>query len=256
MDARITFIAPGVFGVEENCGDDIEVRALLVEGDKHTLLVDTLLRPSDLAGIKQRLAGREGRLLVANSHADWDHWWGNAAFPEAPIVAHRLTRERQLLEGERSLADMRAARDGFAEVTLRPATVAFEGVLVLDLGGIRAELSLLPGHTPDCIVVWVPERELLFAGDTAEDPVPLVTVGPIHGWPQALRAWARKAKIVVPAHGPVSGPELLVRNAQYLEGLLTDPSRSVPELEGAEEFYRNAHQRNLNRAAEEAGRAL
>ncbi|MBV9280766.1 MAG: MBL fold metallo-hydrolase [Chloroflexi bacterium] len=245
--------AADVFTVEGSCPPDGRVRANLVCGSEFTLLIDTLSRPSDLEGVRELVRERGRPLLVANSHADWDHWWGNAAFPGVPVIAHRLTLARQHREGRRALAAKRRGDEGFfAGVTLRPATVAFDGRLDLDLGGLHVELRHLPGHTRDCTVAYIPERRLLFAGDAAEDPIPLVTDGPIAGWPEALLDWARRARIVVPAHGRVSGPELLERNAAYLRGLLEVPGSAVSELEGADAFYRRAHRRNLKRAAEEA----
>ena len=112
----------------------VDVRALLVCGADVTLLIDTLLLPSDLEEVRESVSRRGRPLLIANSHADWDHWWGNAAFPEAPVIAHRLTQLRQRREGRRSLAAQRRKDEAyFADVALRPATVAFEGVLRLDL---------------------------------------------------------------------------------------------------------------------------
>jgi glyoxylase-like metal-dependent hydrolase (beta-lactamase superfamily II) len=254
----ISPILDDVFAVDAPCDPDVDVRALLVFGSDFSLLLDTLLRPADLEGVRER-AREQGRpLLLINSHADWDHWWGNAAFPESPVIAHRATLQRQRQEGRRALAAQRRKDPvGFADVSLRPATVTFEGRLDLDLGGLHVELRELPGHTKDCIVAYIPQRRLLFAGDAAEDPIPLVTEGPIASWSQRLHAWADKAKIVVPAHGAISGPELLQRNADYLEGLLSDPDRRVAELAGANAFYRRAHRRNLKRGAQErAGLAL
>lgn len=246
----ISPIVENVYAVEAN--DTVEVRAILVTGTHFTLLLDTLARPSDLEDVRTFVADRDRPLLIANSHADWDHWWGNAAFPEAPVIAHRLSYDRQVAEGEQSLAEMQAKDERYAGITLRPATIAFDERLTIDLGDIHVELSLAPGHTHDCIIAWIPERELLFAGDVAEDPAPLVTEGPIAGWPELLRAWAERARIVVPAHGAISGPELLTRNAAYLDGLFARPPRVVPELEGADTFYTEAHQRNLKKAARES----
>ena len=239
-----------IYAVEGPCEPGVEVRALLVTGRDWTALLDTLSRPSDLEVVCELVLRRGRPLLIVNSHADWDHWWGNAAFPDTPIIAHELTLERQRREGRRALAAQRRKDAAyFGEVELRPATVAFQGRITLHLGGLHLELHHLPGHTRDCIVAFIPERKLLFAGDTAEDPIPLLNEGPVGEWPEGLLHWAERAVTVVPAHGSVDGPELLRRNTLYLRGLLADPGREIPELAGAEPFYRRAHRRNLKRAA-------
>lgn len=239
-------VADDVIAVETS----VDIRALLVYGRDFTLLIDTLTRLADLDPVREEVARQGKPLLIANSHADWDHWWGNAAFPEAPVIAHRLTLERQRREGKRALtAKQKESPIHFADITLRPATIVFEGALTLDLGGLHVEISPLPGHVPDETVAYLPERRLLFAADAAEDPVPLLNSGPLLAWAQALEDWARRARVVVPAHGAVSGPGLLRRNAEYLRGLKSDPGRKVLELAEARSFYKGAHLRNLKRAA-------
>lgn len=246
----ITPIAENFYAIDAPCEADVDVRALLVCGQRYSLLIDTLLRPADLVPVADIVRGAGRPLLIVNSHADWDHWWGNAAFPEAPVIAHRLTRERQMREGKRSLAAQRRKDPAaFAEVVLRPATVAFSDALDLDLGDLSVELRPLPGHTRDCIVAYFPERRLLFAGDTVEDPIPLLNEGGFDRWPDELLEWATRVRVVVPAHGAIGGPDLLRRNAAYLHGLLAEPGRAIPELQGAPAFYRRAHRRNLKRAA-------
>ena len=66
---------------------------------------------------------------------------------------------------------------------------------------------------------------------------------------ERLLEWAEQARVVVPSHGEIGGPELLRRNAAYLEGLQREPQRDVPELATADSFYKRAHQRNRRRAA-------
>jgi glyoxylase-like metal-dependent hydrolase (beta-lactamase superfamily II) len=248
--AAIEQIARQVEGVNAPLGS-IQVRALLVYGDRYTLLIDTLSTPSELTAVREAVQQRGLPLWIVNSHADWDHWWGNSAFPDAPIIALRSTRTRQLREGKRTLTSFRKRDERFNEVELRPATIAFEDRLDLDLGGITVELHPVPGHTHDTLVAWIPERKLLFAADAAEDPIPLINEGPVGDWPQRLRSWAERAKVVVPAHGPVQGPELLTRNAAYLQGLFAAPDRQPPELEDADDFYRRSHRGNLKKAAAE-----
>ena len=246
VTVALTPITDDVLAVEAS----VDIRALLVFGQDFTLLMDALTRPADLDGVREEVARRGKPLLITNSHADWDHWWGNNAFPDAPVIAHRITTQRQQREGARELAKhQKESPVHFAGVVLRSATVIFDETLTLDLGGLHVELSLLPGHVPDETVAYIPERRLLFAADAAEDPVPLLNSGPLAGWSDALEAWARRARIVAPAHGAVSGPKLLRRNAAYLRGLKSDPGRDVPELAGANSFYTGAHRRNLKRAA-------
>ena len=247
----ISPLATDIFAINAPCDPEVDVRALLVTGRDRAVLIDTLLRPSDLDGVQEIVASHGKPLYIVNSHADWDHWWGNGAFPAAPVVAHRLTHERQLREGRRQLTAKQRTDSSFAEVILRPATITFEDWMQFDLGGIHVELSPLPGHVHDQIVAYIPEHRLLFAADAGEDPIPLVTEGPVAPWARALRTWAGKARTVVPAHGPIGGAELLRRNAAYLEGLLHEPERAVPELAGAPAFYRRAHRRNVKRAAAE-----
>src|SRR5579872_991603 len=171
----ITALGENIYGIEAPCEPGVDVRAMLACGDNYSLLLDTLLRPADLDTVRPLVESRNRPLLIVNSHADWDHWWGNAAFPDAPVIAHRLTRERQLREGRRSLAAQRRKDpETFADVVLRPATIAFDGRLELELGGLRVELLPVPGHTADCIVALLPDRRLLFAGDAAENPIPLL----------------------------------------------------------------------------------
>jgi glyoxylase-like metal-dependent hydrolase (beta-lactamase superfamily II) len=248
-------LATDIFTINAPCDPDVDVRALLVTGRDCSVLIDTLLRPSDLDGVREIVESHGKPLYIVNSHADWDHWWGNGAFPQAPILAHRLTQERQLREGRRQLASKQRTDSSFGEVVLRPATITFDGTLQLDLGGVHVEFSPLPGHVHDQIVAYIPEHRLFFAADAAEDPSPLVTEGPVAPWAAALRAWAGKVRTAVPAHGSIMGPELLERNASYLEGLLHEPQRTVPELAGAAAFYRRAHRRNLKQAAESASEA-
>lgn len=254
VDVRMVSIDDGVIAVEASYPTfDTVVRALLVHGERGSALIDTFARPIDLDVVREEVERRARPLWVINSHADWDHWWGNAAFPDAPVLASRSTLRRQRREAKRELRRMlQQAPDLFAGVELRPATMSFDVTAELDLGGITIELHPLPGHSHDQIVAWLPEKKLLFAADAAEDPLPLATEGPISGWPETLETWAARARTVVPAHGAISGPELLRGNATYLRGLLSPDGREFPELAGADAFYKRAHRRNLKRGAAEA----
>src|SRR4051794_29753211 len=77
---------------------------------------DTGPNPEHMALIMDRLANVAGgrQLLVLNTHADWDHYWGNGLFtgPEvrypAPILGHQIAGQRaESDEARATLAEMK-----------------------------------------------------------------------------------------------------------------------------------------------------
>jgi glyoxylase-like metal-dependent hydrolase (beta-lactamase superfamily II) len=255
MDERVTITQHGVdilvaerslSGLGEG---DIGVRALLLLGEHLSLILDTLIRPEDMAQFAT-LARDHGRpLLVVNSHADYDHAWGNGAFA-GPIIGHARCRERLLGEGEvATLDELRAKAPGFFDtVMLVPPQITIERRLDIALGGLTVQLHHLPGHTPDSLLAYVPERGLLFAGDCAEWPIPLIGDGPLMPWAAALREWAAAPGLqtVIPSHGRLGGAELLEANAAYLEQLEGDPDAPWQPPDGADAWYAaEAHPLNI-----------
>jgi glyoxylase-like metal-dependent hydrolase (beta-lactamase superfamily II) len=208
----------------------VDVFAVVTQ--RYVVLVDTLATPAAAAAVldylRPRLASR--RLLVVNTHADWDHCWGNAVFDgpaarwPAPIIGHRRCRERLASAAARAeLAQAQArAPARFGAVRLVPPSLTFARTLTIDGGDLTLALLHTPGHQPDHLAVWLPEARLLLAGDTAEAPFPSVA-GPA-GVP-ALRASLRRLAALAPAtllacHAPgVTSPDLLAANAAYLDEL-------------------------------------
>lgn len=245
QDVSVTQLQEGVYIASRPLGDgEPDVRAALLLGERRALVVDTLARPEDMAPLVDLIAAHGRPVIVVNTHADWDHSWGNAAFPGAPIVGQRLCRDRLLGERERTVLQRKREENSafYANVQLLPPDVTFETTMSLDLGGLTVELHHLPGHQPDCLVAYVPERRLLYAGDCAEDPFPLLISGPREEWIRGLRAWSeRDLDTVIPSHGHIGGVELLLANADYLVGLEQDGPPPV----GTPDFYLEAHANNM-----------
>lgn len=252
-DVTVAQLQKGIYLASCPLGaDEPDVRAALLLGEKWAVVVDTLTCPEDMAPLREIIAAHGRPALVVNTHADWDHAWGNAAFPDSLIVGQRICRERLLGADERAmLAQKRAEEpDHYAAVALIPPAATFETALTIDLGGLTMELHHVPGHTPDCLMVHVPERRLIYAGDWAEDPFPLLESGPLDGWIASLRAWStREVETVIPAHGRIGGGESLHANAAYLESLRDDP----PAPPGTPPFYVTAHAENVAAARRLAG---
>ncbi|MGH2389833.1 MAG: MBL fold metallo-hydrolase [Chloroflexota bacterium] len=208
--------------------DEVDTFALITQ--RYIVLVDTMSTPAQaeaiLAYVKADLPGR--RLLVINSHADYDHCWGNAVFASpdgaypALIIAHQLAYERLIgPDDAASLAGRQAEELRFAPVRLIPPTISFEGELRIDCGDLTLRLIPAPGHSPDQVVVWIPEWRLLLAADAAEHPIPYVKD---HATLPQLRQTLHdlldlKPAIVLPCHGGTTSPELIHRNIAYFAAL-------------------------------------
>ncbi|MEW6284372.1 MAG: MBL fold metallo-hydrolase, partial [Candidatus Eremiobacterota bacterium] len=176
------------------------VQTFLVVTRRYLVLVDTMINPDTAMQLvrlgRAEAPGRE--LLVLNTHADWDHYWGNQIFA-CPILGHRLAMHRAVdEENQVELAQMRAKNpELYSEVVLTSPTVGLEGRTVIDGGDLRLELIPTPGHQPDHLAVFLPEISLLLAGDAAEHPFPLVSQ---KGGLSQLRESIRAMQALKPTH--------------------------------------------------------
>jgi glyoxylase-like metal-dependent hydrolase (beta-lactamase superfamily II) len=207
----------------------LEVDAYVVTTDRYLAIVDTYATP-ELAlelieTVKPDLAGRQ--LLVINTHADWDHCWGNAIFaPSGPypaiIVGHEnmLTRLR-----EGGFAELQSYQTDnptrYANVQLVEPHLTFSDRLQLRGGDLTIELIHTPGHTIDHVAIWIPELKLIIAADAIESPIPEVdsddTITDLRQSFALLKSL--DAEFILPSHGGTCTPELLDRNINYFNYL-------------------------------------
>jgi glyoxylase-like metal-dependent hydrolase (beta-lactamase superfamily II) len=208
---------------------ELEVDAYVVTTDRYLVIVDTYATP-ELAlelieTVKPDLAGRQ--LLVINTHADWDHCWGNAIFaPSGPypaiIVGHEnmLTRLRETAVAELQ-THQNANPSRFANVKLVEPHLTFNDRLKLRGGDLTIELIHTPGHTIDHIAIWIPELQLIIAADAIESPIP--EVGDDYSLTDLRQSFALlkslNAQFILPSHGGTCTPELLDRNIRYFNHL-------------------------------------
>lgn len=215
------------------CQNGRLVQTFIVVTQRYVVLIDTVINPATARRLVEHArpylaAGRT--LLVINTHADYDHAWGNqlfagadAPFP-APIIGSQRCADRLRADEEASLLQemQRAEPEIFSEVRLTPPTVRFDGELTIDGGDLTLHLIPTPGHTEDHLSIYIPEIATLLAGDAAELPYPAARTPT--GLP-AMRASiaalaALNAQIVLYCHAPVTaGPQLLRDNLAYFDAL-------------------------------------
>jgi len=128
-----------------------EVDTFAIRSRRLLVVVDTMSTPADArrlrAALEPDLDGRT--LLVVDTHADYDHAWGNQVFADVPIVGHAVCGAR--LHGAAAYEDLerwKAQMPGrFDEVEPTAPSILFgDAGLVLD-GGERALQAAASGAT-------------------------------------------------------------------------------------------------------------
>jgi glyoxylase-like metal-dependent hydrolase (beta-lactamase superfamily II) len=176
---------------------EYDVNVGLVVGSEGALVVDTR---ADLEQGQQLLADiREVTELpvrwVVNTHAHFDHVFGNPAFTDAKSYAQENTAA--------AVAETVAI------------DISFSVAKVIELGDRRVEvLHLGNGHTDGDVVVVVPDVDVYFAGDMIEESAP-----PSYGEDSFPLQWAdtvdrligllTATSKVVPGHGAVVDAEFV-----------------------------------------------
>ncbi len=183
------------------------------------IVVDTLTGPAEIAPVAEFVASEAGerRVVVVNTHHHWDHVFGNAAFAGEDIVAQRgcpRLIQAELQGGDESL------RLPPSEGVPLPNVTFGDRLSYSDDGG-AVHLIHTPGHSEDSIVVFLTESRLLLGGDTVEWPLP--NFGQRDGrddWVRTLRQLKQlPADLVVPAHGPAMGKQIIDANELYVTGV-------------------------------------
>ena len=218
-DARLLVLA----------NDDL-VQTFIVATQRYVVLVDTMINADTAVQLLHHaqpyLTNRQ--LLVINTHADYDHAWGNQLFagPDArypaPIIGSRRCADiLRRPEAQAHLAQMAAKEPAiFGDVVLTPPSILFDDTLTIDGGDLTLELFAAPGHTPDHIALYIPEIDTLLAADAAELPFPFArTTAGLPAMRQSLAQMAAyQAKHVFYCHAPVTiGGQLLHDNIAYFD---------------------------------------
>lgn len=201
----------------------------IIISQRYVVVVDTMINPATAAALldvaKAHMNGARS-LLVINTHADYDHAWGNQTFAAAgvPIIGRRNSVPIFSQPGSLSfLQKMQEEEpDIFAGVRLTPPTVLFDDALTIDGGDLTLELLATPGHTVDHLSLYIPQIRTLLAADAAEFPYPMARTE--EGLPQMRQSLQRLGELdadtVLYCHAPVEmGAQLLQDNIAYFDRL-------------------------------------
>lgn len=219
--ARLVEVADGVYAYIQPDGGWCLSNAGVIGDGSGTAVVDTAATHARALRLRQAVASLTPHApdVVINTHHHGDHTFGNQVFA-GPVVAHELAR-REMAESGLGLTQLWPDVE-WGEITLKLPSVTFRDELTLHVGQLRVELIHVgPAHTSNDTVVWIPDRGVLFVGDVAmAGATPFCLMGSVQGSLDALaRLRELTPQVVVPGHGPVSGPEVFDRNEAYLRWL-------------------------------------
>ncbi len=219
--------------------DDISV--MIIIGTKFTVFCDTHLGPDSIKEIHQFLSliSHPDHFFIFNSHSDWDHIWGNCAFPGMIIAGHITCRERMKERGTFDLFRQMTKIRGHVNIKLPNLT--FDSGLILEEDDI--EFSYAPGHTIDSSVCLDRKDDILYVSDLVEDPIPYIDYDRIDIYIRTLESLLRSsADIMVSAHSGIITRDLIRSNIEYLRKVSRGQQIDTASL-GA---YEKVHKANLN----------
>ncbi len=221
-DERVRVFRRSLGEMEDFSG--MEVDAYVVITERYVVVCDTMLCPEDAAVMIQMVQGAltsRRELLVVNSHADWDHVWGNRYFTgehAAPIIAHEHSLVRwQSEESRKGLEDYQQRYPIFRSVELVLPTITFQHRLTIHGGDLSIELIPAPGHHLDHVAAWIPQLRLLLAFDAAELPFPIIEdAAAVPLMFSTLESFVTlQPERVLCSHGKTTSPELVKENLAY-----------------------------------------
>lgn len=235
---------------------------IVTDGDM-SLLIDTLydlrLTQEMLDTMRKSIPAAASIDMVANTHANGDHCYGNQLVAGAQIIASARTAEEMLELPPQHLAVLikQAPALGqigefasrvfgpfkFDDITLTPPNKTFEGELSLNVGNKEVHLiEVGPAHTRGDTLVHIPADRVIFTGDILFiGGHPIIWAGPVSNWLRACdRILAMDVETIVPGHGPITDKKGVAQVKGYLEYVYQETRKryegGMPAFEAAKDI--------------------
>ena len=216
------------------------------------VVVDALGSPAlarELVAAIARITPQPIRHVVL-THYHADHIYGLQVFKDlgATITAHQAGRV--YLNSDAAALRLQASREELApwidaDTRLVAADRWIDQTTRFTLGGVDFVLQPAgPAHTPEDLVLVLPQQQLLIAGDLVfRGRVPFVGQADSGRWIEALnRLLAYQLKTIVPGHGPAStsAESDLMLTRDYLQHLRQTMGEAARNLDPFEDAYAKA----------------
>lgn len=230
--------------------DDISNSAAVDLGKK-IIVIDSMIGPKpaqDWRNIVEKTFGGEVEILLL-THKHGDHVLGSQVFTDCPIISSFQTKKKMEIS-----RDVDWTKDNIQEwidstknknTGLENLNVTLPSLIFTDKLKIIGEKRSLVfkntgGHTDGSSYAWIPELELIIAGDLLFNKrYPYghdETVDPIK-WLNAIDEMiALKPKVVIPGHGELGTLEDLIEFDDYLRNIINLITKKLEEGLSPEEI--------------------
>lgn len=226
-------VAPGVWFLE-GVASKGDCNNAVIEMRDYLIVVDAGYpeRARDVMRIVPQLSRKPVR-WVFDTHAHRDHAYGNVMWTRAgatTLACKGVVDDMNRWEPARWLATMQIRPDVRAtgETNVQRPQRTFAGSRYTisgpgPNGRVVEFLHLGWGHTPGDGFVWLPRERVLCTGDAAVNgPRNKLLDAWIANWAKVLdKALALQPKYVLPGHGQMGGPEILVGQRDFLRQLIS-----------------------------------
>jgi glyoxylase-like metal-dependent hydrolase (beta-lactamase superfamily II) len=212
----------------------------VIIGDDAVMVIDAQATPVMAEDVIRRVRQVTDKPIkyVLLSHYHAVRVLGASAYGASEIIASQDTYD---LIVERGAADMASEISRFPRLFravesipgLTWPTLTFKGEMTLRLGKLEVRiLQLGRGHSKGDTVGWLPQQDILFAGDLVEyGATPYAGDAYFKHWPTTLAEVARlRAKKLVPGRGAaLTAPEMVEEGIRSTRAFISDLFASVEE---------------------------
>jgi glyoxylase-like metal-dependent hydrolase (beta-lactamase superfamily II) len=237
LSEHVYVISDGNVGGVPNVG--------IIVGSRGVLVVDTGLGPRNGETVLREVRKLStADIYVVGTHFHSEHILGESAFPASAHIIRARAEQKDIDEfgvqpnfATRSPAMAELVKDA----SIRKADEFFDTEKLLDLGGVRVQLTWAGGgtHTDGDTLIFVEGDRVLFAGDIMMNRRYLAFGVPrssVQKWIAVIeKTEPLKPTHIVPSHGELGDGSLIDSNLAYLRALQTRVAQLKREGKTAQE---------------------
>lgn len=222
----------------------------VIKGKTHWFVIDTFLGPEAISQIKNYLETdfSEKSIVVVNTHAHFDHFWGNCAFQGATIVAHFLCKQAITTKQQDDFLEKNSKYQK-GQVELIAPSLTFEKRMIFEEEGV--ELFHSPGHTRDAISCIDHQDQVLLVGDNIGLPIPSIYPGVrLQDYIETLERYrSLRLPNMISSHYNQIEDVLIDANLRYLRKLQNSDTAEYDQ--GEFKFFNDWNKKMLARSVDE-----